>query len=201
MTHKSFLNIVYFTLNILGTISTFESLIDDELSVKGKKQKKTTTTTTRATTRATTTTAQLLRRNRRSARGGVGGVGGGSARSSGSARGGGRSKTPTRTASSLRYTSTSSPITTLSTEEIPLTMSSMSFPSFVQAIFFLGFNGHQMRFANGMPDLAEMTVESDIAGYLVLKQTIKHMAQQSKAILSIRSNQTRAEQSSRRTIE
>jgi hypothetical protein len=105
------------------------------------------------------------------------------------------------TASSLRYTSLGSPATTLSSTNIPLIMSSMSFPSFVQAIFFLGFSGFQTRFARGMPRLSSMTVESDTAGHLVIKQTLNHIAQSSRATLLTRSNQIRTPHLARRTIE
>ena len=64
-------------------------------------------------------------------------------------------------ASSLRYTALSSPASTLSSTEMPLIMSSMSFPSFIQAIFFLGFIGFQNRFNDGLPSLSSMTIESD----------------------------------------
>ena len=100
-------------------------------------------------------------------------------------------KTSNTVASSLRYTSLTSPSTTLSSTEVPLTMSSMSFPSFVQAIFFLGFQGFQERFAQGLPQLSSMTVESDIAGGFVLKQTLLHMCQASRTNLGTRSNQAR----------
>lgn len=52
-----------------------------------------------------------------------------------------------------------------------------------------------------MPLLSSMTVESDTAGYLVLKQTLNHMAQSSRTTLLTRSNQILERHSTRLTIE